>query len=279
MSQQQIQVYVIGAGYAGLLATVRLAGKTRRQNVQITLINPSERFVERLRLHQYAANQPVRQRPIVEILRGEHFIDVRANRTPGVVHRTRVLAAAVRETEHALREHAEPVDRVHDVQQMDLRRLPGDRDRKLPHIGEVRLCLLSGTLNLPEEHLPSWTALHAPAVHSPLQRAPKRIKVAATSAGLTLKELAAQAGTTPALIYQYVRGITNVPPETLRAIAVATRVNLEFFDPDKGASILVDGKPTRFDWNTTTMRGFRSIVILGDEVLKAEIAAGKPKGR
>ena len=76
MSQQQIQVYVIGAGYAGMLATVRLAGKTRRQNVQITLINPSERFVERLRLHQYAANQPVRQRPIVEILRGTgvHFV-------------------------------------------------------------------------------------------------------------------------------------------------------------------------------------------------------------
>src|SRR5512135_222823 len=70
MSQQKIQVYVIGAGYAGMLAAVRLAGKTRRENVQITLINPSERFVERLRLHQYAANQPVRQRPIVEILRG-----------------------------------------------------------------------------------------------------------------------------------------------------------------------------------------------------------------
>ena len=70
MSKQQINVLVIGAGYAGMLATVRLAKKTYRQNVQITLINPAETFVERLRLHQYAANQLVRQRSIVGILRG-----------------------------------------------------------------------------------------------------------------------------------------------------------------------------------------------------------------
>ena len=70
MSDQQKKVLVIGAGYAGMLATVRLAKKTYRQNVQITLINPAETFVERLRLHQYAANQLVKQRPIAEILRG-----------------------------------------------------------------------------------------------------------------------------------------------------------------------------------------------------------------
>ncbi len=70
MDQQRIQIVVIGAGYAGMLATVRLAMKTRNQNVQITLINPSERFIERPRLHQYAANQPVKKRPIRKILRG-----------------------------------------------------------------------------------------------------------------------------------------------------------------------------------------------------------------
>ena len=92
MSQQQIHVYVIGAGYAGMLAAVRLAGKTRRQNVQITLINPSERFVERLRLHQYAANQPVRQRPIVEILRGTGVHFVQAWVTAIDTHRREVVA-------------------------------------------------------------------------------------------------------------------------------------------------------------------------------------------
>ncbi len=74
MSTQPQQVIVIGAGYAGLLATTRLARKVRRQvqnqNVAITLVNATDGFVERLRLHQLAANQPVRQRPIAEVLRG-----------------------------------------------------------------------------------------------------------------------------------------------------------------------------------------------------------------
>ena len=39
MSGQKTQIVVIGAGYAGLLATLRLAGKTRRQNVALTLVN------------------------------------------------------------------------------------------------------------------------------------------------------------------------------------------------------------------------------------------------
>jgi NADH dehydrogenase FAD-containing subunit len=76
MDQQKIHVLVIGAGYAGMLATVRLAMKARHQNVQITLINPSDVFIERPRLHQFAANQTVKQRPIIEILRGTgvHFL-------------------------------------------------------------------------------------------------------------------------------------------------------------------------------------------------------------
>src|SRR5215475_7955471 len=69
MTQPNIQVLVIGAGYAGMLATVRLAMKAQDQNVQITLINPTDIFVERPRLHQYATNQSVRRQPIVEILR------------------------------------------------------------------------------------------------------------------------------------------------------------------------------------------------------------------
>jgi NADH dehydrogenase len=76
MSSEETRVIVIGAGYAGLLATVRLAGRTRGLPVKITLVNNSEVFVERVRLHQYAANQCTKRRPIVDSLRGTgvHFL-------------------------------------------------------------------------------------------------------------------------------------------------------------------------------------------------------------
>src|SRR6476620_11634968 len=70
---QQTQVVIIGAGYAGMLATVRLAGKLRRHlkdPISITLVNPSDMFVERVRLHEFAANHPLKPRPIANILRG-----------------------------------------------------------------------------------------------------------------------------------------------------------------------------------------------------------------
>lgn len=77
---------------------------------------------------------------------------------------------------------------------------------------------------------------HRP-VRSPQKRARvgERIKIAATSAGLSLKALAARVGCPPSLMYQYVRGITNIPDDTLQAIARSTGVVLEFFDPDKDA--------------------------------------------
>lgn len=74
MVQPSHRIVVIGAGYAGLLATVRLAGKVKRQiqrgDVTITLINAADVFVERVRLHQIAANRAAPQRPIAGILRG-----------------------------------------------------------------------------------------------------------------------------------------------------------------------------------------------------------------
>src|SRR5437016_5042280 len=71
---QQTEVVIVGAGYAGLLATARLAGKLRRgrghQPVNITLVNASDVFVERIRLHEFAANQAMKRRPITSVLRG-----------------------------------------------------------------------------------------------------------------------------------------------------------------------------------------------------------------
>jgi tetratricopeptide (TPR) repeat protein len=61
----------------------------------------------------------------------------------------------------------------------------------------------------------------------------ERIKLAATSARLNLKELAEQVDLSPSLIYQYVRGITSVPPEVLERIAAVVRVHPDFFDPEK----------------------------------------------
>jgi NADH:quinone reductase (non-electrogenic) len=70
MSERKTQILVLGAGYSGMIFTTRFAGKVRRQNVQITLVNAADTFVERVRLHEYAANQPIKRRPIVDMLRG-----------------------------------------------------------------------------------------------------------------------------------------------------------------------------------------------------------------
>ncbi|MEU6137935.1 FAD-dependent oxidoreductase [Nocardioides sp. NPDC047086] len=45
-------VVVVGGGYAGVMAANRL---TKRDDVAITLVNPRDHFVERIRLHQLAA--------------------------------------------------------------------------------------------------------------------------------------------------------------------------------------------------------------------------------
>ena len=50
----RIHVVVLGAGYAGLMAAMRLARKTDAA-VAITLINAGDVFHERVRNHQLAA--------------------------------------------------------------------------------------------------------------------------------------------------------------------------------------------------------------------------------
>lgn len=66
-------------------------------------------------------------------------------------------------------------------------------------------------------------------------RVGERIKVAATQAGLSLKELAEQAEVSPSAIYQYVRGITAIPLSLLERIAAVTQVHNSFFDPAQDA--------------------------------------------
>ncbi|BDT99496.1 NAD(P)/FAD-dependent oxidoreductase [Nocardia sputorum] len=64
------EIVVLGAGYAGLIATARLARYTRKLNTRITLVNPSPRFTERLRLHQVAAGQELTDYQIPDLLKG-----------------------------------------------------------------------------------------------------------------------------------------------------------------------------------------------------------------
>jgi NADH dehydrogenase FAD-containing subunit len=66
------QVVVVGAGYAGLLATNRLLGSLtdeERAAVHLTVVNPRADFVERVRLHQLAAGSlPSVTRPLATVL-------------------------------------------------------------------------------------------------------------------------------------------------------------------------------------------------------------------
>ena len=64
------KIIVLGGGFAGVSAALRLANRTRRQPVQITLVNASATFVERTRLHQTATGQPVPAKPLQAMLAG-----------------------------------------------------------------------------------------------------------------------------------------------------------------------------------------------------------------
>ncbi|MEU9013046.1 FAD-dependent oxidoreductase [Streptomyces sp. NPDC048479] len=65
------RILVLGAGYAGMSAAIQLAARVgRHQDVQVTLVNPQERFTERLRLHMTATRQQLAEMSIPELLEG-----------------------------------------------------------------------------------------------------------------------------------------------------------------------------------------------------------------
>jgi NADH dehydrogenase FAD-containing subunit len=70
VTHQPSSVVVLGAGYAGLFFTTRLAGKVSARDARITLVSDSPSFVERPRLHQFAADEAVAWRAIPDVLRG-----------------------------------------------------------------------------------------------------------------------------------------------------------------------------------------------------------------
>lgn len=61
-------IIVIGAGYTGMICALGVATRTRGADVTVTLVNPSEYFTERLRLHQVAAGQSLPKHPIRDLV-------------------------------------------------------------------------------------------------------------------------------------------------------------------------------------------------------------------
>jgi NADH dehydrogenase FAD-containing subunit len=64
------QIVVLGAGYTGMMAAIRVARRSRRRGGKVTLVNPSPRFTERLRLHQMATAQPLEPFAIPDMIKG-----------------------------------------------------------------------------------------------------------------------------------------------------------------------------------------------------------------
>ncbi|WP_146930825.1 NAD(P)/FAD-dependent oxidoreductase [Cellulomonas xylanilytica] len=64
------RIVILGAGYAGTSAAGRLARRLHGDDVEITLVNAEPDFVERVRLHQVATGQIVRDRPLQDLLAG-----------------------------------------------------------------------------------------------------------------------------------------------------------------------------------------------------------------
>jgi NADH:ubiquinone reductase (H+-translocating) len=65
-----MHVVVLGAGYTGMIAAIRAARGTRRRGVRVTIVNPSSRFAERLRMHQIATGQQLADLRIPDLLAG-----------------------------------------------------------------------------------------------------------------------------------------------------------------------------------------------------------------
>jgi len=67
---QQQQIVILGGGYAGLMAAIRLAKKTKQQAVGITLVNATDKLIHRIRLHQVATQQDIEELSIPHLFKG-----------------------------------------------------------------------------------------------------------------------------------------------------------------------------------------------------------------
>ena len=70
MKTQTKNIVVLGGGYGGLMAALRLAGKTKRLDAEIILVNALDQFVERPRLHEQATGTIPKKWSISQHLKG-----------------------------------------------------------------------------------------------------------------------------------------------------------------------------------------------------------------
>jgi len=64
-----MHIIVLGAGYAGVTATLRLSSSVGTRH-RVTLVNANTDFVERIRLHEAAAGRPPASMPLSSLLAG-----------------------------------------------------------------------------------------------------------------------------------------------------------------------------------------------------------------
>ena len=72
MISNKKNIVVLGGGYAGIMAALRIAGKTKRLDTAVTLINALDYFVERPRLHEQATGTQLNGRSITDMLTGSN---------------------------------------------------------------------------------------------------------------------------------------------------------------------------------------------------------------
>ncbi|MFE5836458.1 NAD(P)/FAD-dependent oxidoreductase [Arthrobacter sp. NPDC056493] len=76
------RVVIIGAGYAGVMAANRLAGRRQPDDLNVTVVNPGADLIQRIRLHEVAAgSRATAQVPMRSVLSGRaEFIEDSASR-------------------------------------------------------------------------------------------------------------------------------------------------------------------------------------------------------
>ncbi|MFG3498868.1 NAD(P)/FAD-dependent oxidoreductase [Streptomyces sp. NPDC047928] len=87
------RIVVLGAGYAGAYVAGNLARRLSRADTEITVVNAVPEFVQRLRLHQFAAGQEVETRKLADVFAGTG-IRLRLARVTAVDPERRIVAVA-----------------------------------------------------------------------------------------------------------------------------------------------------------------------------------------
>lgn len=94
------KIVVLGAGYSGLRAVFRMAGKINPIHSEITLINAAPNFMERIRFHQHAVGQVTKTISIEKLLRGKNVRFVQAYVTHIDVHAHMITVKAGEQTQN-----------------------------------------------------------------------------------------------------------------------------------------------------------------------------------